>query len=88
MFDTQSMTNFPPFLADFTGTGTLPATLTLTDTNDTGNTDTIAAGSTPLSGTITYDFTPAAAIPEPTSLALLATSLISFALLPRRRRRQ
>jgi PEP-CTERM motif len=73
------------FTPDFTtliGTGTTTLDFTLLgDPGDTFET-TAAAG---LVGSITYDYTPSAVVPEPGSLALLGAGLAGFAFVRRRK---
>jgi PEP-CTERM motif len=73
------------FTPDFTtliGTGTTTLDFTLVgDLGDTFET-TSAAG---LVGSITYDYTPSAVVPEPSSLALIGTGVAGFAFIRRRK---
>jgi PEP-CTERM motif len=74
------------FTPDFTtligtGTTTLDFSLEATTPSDTFET-TAAAG---LVGSITYDYTPSAVVPEPGSLALLGAGLAGFAFGRRRK---
>lgn len=68
-------------LEELIGTGEKFATLTLI----LGVGDTFATSTSGLDGSITYDFTPAAVVPEPSSLAVLGAGLAGLAFLLRRK---
>jgi hypothetical protein len=78
-FSISGADSFPFDLSVFSGTGTTDVRLSL---NSDRSTDTFMTDGT-LTGTITYDYTPAATR-EPSSLALLATGLLGFAFFIRR----
>ena len=68
-------------LEELIGTGEKFATLTLI----LGLGDTFATSTSGLDGSITYDFTPAAVVPEPSSLAVFGAGLAGLAFLRRRK---
>ncbi len=71
-------------LASLVGTGT--ASLILQFISPQGSSTIATTTPTGLQGTITYDFTPAVAVPEPAPLALLSAGLVGFAVIRRRSR--
>ncbi|MBV9443552.1 MAG: PEP-CTERM sorting domain-containing protein [Acidobacteriaceae bacterium] len=82
-FDISTTNTFPDELLLVTGTGTTNFVLNLSAAGDTFSTT-----SPGLTGTITYNYTPAAAIPEPGSLTLLAVAGATTGLFALRRRRR